>query len=61
MDEPVVEIIIKPDGKVVMEGMGFEGPACEAAMRKLQDALGQTESEQRTSDYYRESKVKATY
>lgn len=33
-------VIVEPDGTTTVEGTGFSGPACDAKLRKLADALG---------------------
>jgi len=41
---PQVKIAISPKGDVKIEGVGFVGPACEAALKPLRDVLaGSTE------------------
>jgi hypothetical protein len=37
-----IDIYIKPDGTAEMEGVGFVGEECIAAMKDYQDALGVT-------------------
>ena len=58
----IIEVIVKPDGSVRIEAQGFEGSACEAATQHLQDAIRGAEiTDERTSDYYVDEKVKASY
>lgn len=50
MSEKVV-IRITPQGKVVVEGIGFVGPSCAPIIAKLTAALGVVEEEQRKPEF----------
>ena len=50
-----VEFIIKPDGTVEEIVHGVNGPACEDVTKAVEDALGDVEKRERTSDYYGET------
>ena len=50
-----IEIIIKPDGTVEETVRGVSGPACEDVTRAIEDALGNVEKREHTSDYYGET------
>lgn len=43
--ETVVNVIIHPDGRVEIDVVGVEGPACEELVRKLLRELGIDEDE----------------
>jgi Protein of unknown function (DUF2997) len=43
---------IAPDGTVTMKVTGVTGTSCLAATKKLQDALGSTVKDVKTSEYY---------
>lgn len=47
-----IQLLISPNGEVRLETQGFSGPACQEASRFLQQVLGQTLSEQLTSEYH---------
>lgn len=59
MDE-VIEILIKPDGSVTIEGQGFKGADCERATEALERSLGRVVTCERTSEYYLEEKAKVS-
>lgn len=37
-----IEVDVAPDGEVKIEAFGFEGGACLAATKEIEDALGKT-------------------
>lgn len=45
-----IHVTIKPDGKVVSEVKGIEGPQCQE-LSKFLDSLGQVEVDRQTPDY----------
>ena len=47
-----IEVIIAPDGSTKLETKGFAGKACQDASRFLEAALGTSQSEQLTADFY---------
>lgn len=47
-----IEILISPKGEVRLETTGFNGVACRAASRFLEQALGRATAEQLTSEYH---------
>jgi len=47
-----IEIIISPQGETRVETKGFSGSACREASRFLEQALGQRQAEQLTSEFY---------
>jgi len=47
-----IEIIIKPDGTVEESVRGVSGPECEAVTKAIEDALGEIDKREHTSDYY---------
>ena len=49
-----IEIVISPDGQTRLETKGFAGRSCQEASRFLERALGRSESDQRTSEFYRQ-------
>jgi hypothetical protein len=48
-----IEINIKPNGEIEIEGIGFQGADCEKATRFLEEALGNVKGKRRKSEYYR--------
>lgn len=47
-----IEVLVTSEGKTSVETKGFVGPACQEASRFLEQALGQRQSEQLTSEYH---------
>jgi hypothetical protein len=51
MNQRTIEVIVMPDGSLVIDAIGFKGPACEKATRFLEEALGQIAAKQRKPAY----------
>ncbi len=51
MNQRSIEVIVNTDGSLLIDAIGFKGPACEKATRFLEDALGQIATKQRKPDY----------
>ena len=51
MDKRIV-IDIGLDGEVSIEALGFSGPACEAATKAIEEALGQVTDRTKKAEYY---------
>ena len=49
---PTIEITISPTGQTTIQTKGFAGPACRAASRSLEAALGKKTSEQLTAEFH---------
>ena len=47
-----LEVIVTPAGQTSIQTKGFVGPACQEASRFLEQALGQRQSEQLTSEFH---------
>lgn len=50
-----IEVIVKPDGTLSIEGKGFSGADCFKATKFLEDALGVKTSDTRTKEYYNQA------
>ena len=48
----IIEIIITSDGKTTVETKGFVGASCRDASKFIEDALGQSVSEQLTGEFH---------
>mgnify|MGYP001618848405 CR=1 FL=1 len=48
-----IELIIAPDGSVTVEGKHYEGPACDAELRRLAEALGVVQQVTKKPEYDR--------
>ena len=51
MNKRSIEVIVNPDGSLVIDAIGFKGPECEKATRFLEEALGQIATKQRKPAY----------
>ena len=49
---PHIEITVAPDGGTHVETKGFAGPACRAASKPYEDALGAKAAERLTPEYH---------
>ena len=47
-----IEILIDTNGETHIQTKGFSGASCQEATRLLEQALGQTQSEVRTAEFY---------
>ena len=47
-----ITIIVKPDGKAVVETSGYYGTSCKDASKFLEQALGQRQTETLKPEYY---------
>lgn len=57
MNQRSIEVIVMPDGSLIIDAVGFKGPACEKATRFLEEALGQIANKQRKPDFNERNKV----
>ncbi len=51
MNKPSIDVIVNTDGSLIIDAIGFKGPACEKATRFLEEALGQIATKQRKPAY----------
>ena len=49
-----IEVIVSPDGSSRVETKGFTGSECQQASRFLEQALGLTQREQFTAEFYQQ-------
>jgi hypothetical protein len=52
MTPPTILVTVSPTGAIQLETVGFAGPACQAASRALEAALGLTQSTVLTPAYF---------
>ena len=52
-----LEIVVRPDGSVQIEGTGYAGAECEKATRPFREVLGGEVKVGRTSDWYRQPRA----
>ena len=60
MEKQELEIIIDADGKVNIKVNGVKGPTCEDLTKNLEEAIGEVEKRDYTSDYY-ENETEKSY
>ena len=48
----VIEVVVKPDGKVAITTKGFLGSACRQASQFIRAALGMQQSEKLTEEFH---------
>ena len=51
-----IEVIVKPDGSLKIDALGFTGPDCEKATRFLEEALGKVAGKQKKPEFHRQVK-----
>ena len=51
MNKRSIDVIVMPDGQLIIDAVGFKGPECDKATRFLEEALGQIASKQRKPAY----------
>lgn len=49
-----IEIIVKPDGSLKIDAVGFQGADCEKATRFLEQALGKVAGKQKKPEFHRQ-------
>jgi hypothetical protein len=49
-----VKVTIKADGQAVIKVEGNPGPGCTKLTKELQEALGSTTKDDKTSEYYQQ-------
>ncbi len=58
MKQRSIEVVVMPDGSLVIDAIGFKGPDCEKATRFLEEALGQITAQQRKPEYIERNQTK---
>lgn len=48
-----IEITIRPDGTLSIEGVGFHGPVCLKDIHDLLEGLGEVQDEIKKPEYYK--------
>jgi len=59
MNKPSIDVIVNADGSLIIDAIGFKGPACEKATRFLEEALGQIATKQRKPAYNERNRTRA--
>ena len=49
-----IEIIVKQDGSLKIDAVGFTGPDCEKATKFLEEALGKVAGKHKKPEHYRQ-------
>ena len=58
MNTRSIEVIVMPDGSLVIDAVGFKGAACDKATRFLEEALGQVATKHRKPAYNERNQTK---
>lgn len=58
MNKRSIDVIVNTDGSLIIDAVGFKGPACDKATRFLEEALGQIASKQRKPAYNERNQTK---
>ena len=53
--KPTIEVVVSPQGDIVIEAVGFKGADCEAATKFLEEALGVLTAKTRKPEYHQTS------
>jgi hypothetical protein len=48
----IIEVIVSPQGEVIMQTKGYAGSACLQASKFLEQALGVVTNDQKTAEFY---------
>jgi hypothetical protein len=48
----IIEVTVSPRGEITVQTRGFAGTGCQQASRFLEQALGVTTADHKTSEYY---------
>ena len=52
---PIIEILVDPQGNSRVQTRGFAGPSCREASRSLEEALGRRSAEHLTAEFHRQA------
>jgi hypothetical protein len=52
-----IEIIIKPDGSISIDAIGFNGVGCEEATKPLEEVLGVVEGRMKKPEFFTRSSL----
>jgi len=52
-EKEIIEIRISPEGEITVEGLGFQGDECDAALDPYLKALGAARETRRKPEYFR--------
>lgn len=56
----IIEVIVSPTGRALVQTIGFSGQECRDATRALEVALGQATAEQVTAEFYQTHSAQET-
>lgn len=59
MNKRSIEVIVMPDGQLIIDAVGFKGAACDKATRFLEEALGRIATKQRKPAYDERNRTQA--
>jgi hypothetical protein len=52
-----IEIVIKPDGTVDIDLIGYEGNACDIDLKKIADSIGEIQDSSKKQDFYKKVNI----
>ena len=58
MNKRSIDVIVMPDGQLIIDAVGFKGPECDKATRFLEEALGRIAGKQRKPAYNERNQTK---
>ena len=59
MNQRSIEVIVMPDGQMIIDAVGFKGAACDKATRFLEEALGRIAAKQRKPAFNERNQTKS--
>ena len=59
MNKRSIDVIVMPDGQLIIDAVGFKGAACDKATRFLEEALGRIATKQRKPAYDERNRTQA--
>ena len=57
MSRRIIEVIVSPTGETTVQTKVYTGSACVQATKALEQALGLTTSDRKTSEYFQAAQV----
>ena len=58
MAQKIIEVVIKPDGSLKIEALGFQGADCERATAFLEQTLGRISKRSKKPEYYHREELR---
>ena len=55
--QPIIEVIVSPQGEASVKSQGYAGSACLSATKFLEEALGIAVAEKKTGEFYQQEQA----